>query len=207
LNKLVACFGFRYEPQWLVDDLLKNIEGVADDVFTFDNRDCKDLWIDRETFNNTLREGARSLGADYMLVLAPDERLEKNAGAIIKQLVNRNSRKSYRFKLREMYTPTAYRIDGIWGKKGRVRLHYMHGAIGNENVDLNIYHLKHIEPENRISRAEIHKATNTADNRERGFDYLADETGMVLKEIPIGREFYPPYSRPYIFSTNQEANL
>lgn len=197
--KLVISFGYKYEPDWLIDDLRANIKGVCNDVFEFDSRDRDELWIPRDVFNNTLRQGAIKMGADYMLVVAPDERLEKRAADVIRRLVERDTKLSYKFNLREMYTPTAYRVDGIWGKKRRIRLHYLHGPISVERVDLNIYHLKHIEPENRRSRAEIHTLTNTADNKRLGFDYLADEHGLKLEEIPAGREFTPAYTRPYMF--------
>jgi hypothetical protein len=199
MPRLVICFGYKYEPEFLINDLRENIAGIADEVFEFDSRSRNELWIPRDEFNNTLRRGAIERDADYMLVVAPDERLEKRAGKIIRELVNRDKPVSYRFNLRELYTPTAYRTDGIWGKKRRIRLHYMRGKSTTRNVDLNIYHTKHIEPENRTSRAEIHSLTNTADNKHLGFDYLADETGMILEEIPGGREFYPPYTRKYIF--------
>ncbi len=207
MPRLIISYGRRYEPDWLVADMLANVKGIADDIFCFDDRTRPEgeLWIGRDEFNNTLREGALALGADYMLVIAPDERLEKGAGDVIKRLVASDLRMSYRFNLREMYTPTAYRVDGIWGRKRRIRLHRMNGAATVRNVDLSIYHLKHIQPENRQSRADIHKLTNTADNKRVGFDYLADERGMRLEEIAPGREFYPAYTRPYVFSTESAA--
>lgn len=206
--RLVISYGRRYEPQWLVDEMLANVEGIADDIFCLDDRarPAGDLWIGREEFNGALRDGALRMGADYMLVIAPDERLEKGAGPVIRELVGLGRPFSYKFNLREMWTPTAYRVDGLWGRKRRLRLHYLGGEVrGIEHTRLNIYHLHLIEPENRASRAEIHKATNKWDNGALGFDYMTDERGMRLERIPAGREFYPPYSRPYVFSTGRAA--
>lgn len=204
-QRLVASFTFRFEPDWLIKDLLENIKGVVDDTFIYDDRARKELWIPREEHVRILLDGASSLKADWILVISPDERLEAGAGEVIRKLILDPERHRYRFNLREMYTPSSYRVDGIWGTKKRIRLYPLINRGRIKDVDLNLYHLKHISPENRISRAEIHKQTNTADNKKRGFDYLADETGLKLEQIPKGREFNPPYTTPYIFST-EEAN-
>lgn len=205
MSRLVAAFTFRFEPDWLIKDLLENIKGVVDDVFIYDDRARKELWIPREEHVKLLLDGAKSLKADWILVISPDERLEQGAGEVIRKLILDPARHRYRFNLREMYTPTAYRVDGIWGTKKRIRLYPLVNRGSVKNVDIDLYHLKHIEKENRISRAEIHNATNTADNKTLGFDYLADETGLRLEQIEYGREFYPPYTRKYIFSTEEAS--
>jgi hypothetical protein len=65
---------------------------------------------------------ARTIGADWVLAVDPDERFARRAAGPIRwrTLIKRNI--VYGFNFREVYTPTTYRVDGIWGEKVRWNL-------------------------------------------------------------------------------------
>lgn len=214
--KIVACLGWKYEPQWMIDDFKKNMSWV-DDFAILDCRGRDELWIHEGEYRLKLREMAAKKKADWILIASADERYEKNAGDTIRPLVEDNKNKViYEFNLREMFTPTHYRTDGIW-EKYRRRLYPLlpnqtvsyqpiqcpsmpqNADYRIEKVDVNIYHLKMIEPENRIMRTRVFKELDkTNEFQGVGYDYLADDYGAVLEKIPKGREYLPKY-RKYIF--------
>jgi len=216
-NKVVACFGIKYEPQWLVDELLENLSPFVDDFAILDDRGRTDeLWRDERDYRMLLREKAFKLGADWILWTSPDERWCDNAKKVIPRLINETKDVVYAFRLREMYDPFHYRVDGIWGQKKRPRLYRLKEGqeMGTNPIqtrsypleyprvlinEVNIYHLKHIEPENRVTRSQVFKATDPENKYQRiGYDYLADETNMRLRKITT--RYTPFYTQPYIFS-------
>src|SRR5690606_16868796 len=80
------------------------------------------------------------------------------------------------------------------------RLHALYtpveGGYKRKDLDVNLYHLKMIEPENRVRRAELFNRLDPEKRFQKiGYDYLADETGMRLEAIPAGREFAPAYRK------------
>lgn len=239
VKRLFVVAGQKYEPDWLVDDMRSNMSW-ADRVCIVDTRSrTKEYWIHEGQYRQLQRQELIRAGikaGDWVLVTSPDERLEKNAEERIRDFIDRpqNGSAVGVLKLWEMFTPNEYRTDGIWGRKVRPRL-YMFAKnqkfanrriqtrptpIGNyRNVVLpvNLYHLKMIEPENRIARAEAYKKTDPRYHyqsrnsgafakidqegkfKRLGYDYLSDIEGMVLETIPAGREYTPPYTKPYYF--------
>ena len=195
--RIIATFGYRYEPDWLVEQLRESLWWV-DGFAEIDDRDRIEPWGNAKERTAHLTQMAVDMGADWVFHTAPDERLEKDAGKTLRRLVETGRHDKYRFHLREMWTPDAWRSDGIWGRKRRTRLYRIGGEGKSRNIDLNIYHLKMIEPENRVERARVHTLHNTWDNKTRGFDYMLDEKGIELTRIPEGREYLPEY-RPYEF--------
>ena len=197
MSRIIAAFAYRYEPDWLIDDLRENLSWV-DGFAELDDRDRSDMWSVRKDRTHRLMEIARAMEPDWIFYTAPDERLEDRAARVLRRLARRPHGR-YSFALREMWAPNAYRVDGVWGRKRRSRF-YRPGWRGGaaRPLDLNIYHLKMIEPANRAERARVHTLANTWDNRGRGFDYMLDERGLRLEQIPEGRGFSPPY-RPYRF--------
>lgn len=215
-NKLVAMFGIKYDEA-LVPGLMTNLSAWVDDFAVVDDRRKKELWGHEGEYRKELRKIAFDLKADWVLITSPDERWEINAGATIRNLIDYNNDKIiYEFKLRELFTPYQYRVDGIWGNKVRRRLYPLRKdqTIAYKKiqcpsfpqdpdynvvpVDINIYHLKMIERENRIMRARVFNATDpNSEYQDIGYDYLADEDGMELKFIDEGREYEPPYERWY----------
>lgn len=191
-NKLTLAYARKYEPQHLVDELLQNM-GWVDNVVCLDQRDRVDeLWSNSDERVAELRRLAREAGALYCIIMAPEERMQDGAEAIIRNaLLKKRAGSGFSFRLREMWTPTQYRSDGLWGDKRRRRITHLHLPEGERvNLDCDIMHLKMIEPENRIVRAQVHTKANTWDNRKTGFDYMVQEEGLTLKDA---RPFSPPY--------------
>ena len=213
-SKLVAMFGIKYDEE-LVPGLMTNLSGWVDDFAVVDDRRKKELWRHEGEYRKELRKIAFDLEADWVLTTSPDERWEKDSGAIIRQLIDRHTtKKIYEFNLREMFTPHQYRIDGIWGKKKRLRLYPLKRdqTIAYRriqcpsfpqdddyevvSVDVNIYHLKMIEPRNRIIRARVFNTTDPdRDFQDIGYNYLYNEDDIELEFIPEGREYEPEYER------------
>lgn len=208
--------GWKYEPEWMIQEMKDNMPWV-DEFVIFDNRKIDELWYHEGRYRLILREMARKKKADWVLVCAPDERYEKNAGDIIRPLIDDNTDDAvYTFKLRELYHPFWYRTDGIYVNKLRDRLYPLKddqimscmpiqsppSPIGLERriIELNIYHLKMIEPENRKLRVEVFKKTDPTNKYQPlGYDYLDDEINATLVRIPEERGYFPKY-RKYIFS-------
>ena len=194
---IVGAFAYRYEPDWMVDDLRANLSW-CDCLVELDERDQDVPWSNVADRTGALMELAAATGAEWVFYTSPDERLEDGAGDRLRELAEQGKHDRYRLHLRELWTPDAWRSDGIWGRKRRTRF-YRIGTTGKgHNVNLNLYHLKMIDPANRAERARVHTAHNTWDNKGRGFDYMTDETGLVLTYIEEGRGYSPPY-RPYTF--------
>lgn len=222
-NKLVALFGIKYEPEWMVDELIKNLEGWVDDFAIFDSRDRDELWIHEGEYRKILRAKAYAMNADWVLITSPDERWEENAGDLIRPHVDGyRSKKILEFNLRELYTPTSYRVDGIWGEKVRRRMFpllpnqkFVYKSIQCPSfpqgadyrivpVNANIYHTKMIDPDNRKLRADVfNKLDPTMKHQSVGYDYLNDEEGLVLKDIEDGRGYQPAY-RPFKFDVPEK---
>jgi hypothetical protein len=195
--RIIAAFAYRYEPDWLIDQLRENLSWV-DGFAEYNDRDRTDLWSVRKERTQALMEIALSMEPDWILWTAPDERLEDRGAAVLRRLAAAGDHGRYTLRLREMWTPNAYRVDGVWGRKRRSRFFRPADKTGRCGVDLNIYHLKMIEPGNRAERARVHTLANTWDNRSRGFAYMTNERRLRLQRIPRGRGFSPPY-RPYVF--------
>lgn len=225
MKKIVAIFGVRYDKD-LLPDLIKNLDFVDDFAILYDFNH-KELWRNEYEYRIKLREIAEEKKADWVLVTSPDERFEKFAGLKIRRMVeNIKDNRILQFNLREMWTPDKYRVDGVWGEKTRLRLYpltknqdYLKKHIqvppfpvnkkGEPffpivNTNLNIYHLKMIEPENRKLRSEVFKKLDPGNKIQKiGYDYLYNETGLKLKKIPFFRRYYPKYKK-YIFDIPSE---
>ncbi len=116
------------------------------------------------------------------------------------------------FNIREMFTPLAYRDDGLGGAKTRISLFpiaaasafdmpALHGewvrrlsAFEPQGADLDVYDLRMATPERRRHRKLTHAAVDPERHMQLlGHDCLDDERGMVLKTIPPERRFQPPF--------------
>jgi hypothetical protein len=214
-HKLVAIFGHRYEPMWMVKQAVKNLKPIVDDFAILDDRGHDKLWRHEGEYRKILRNMALDKGATWLLVTSPDERWEVSATHKIWSEINKGRREIVLGgQLREMWTPNKYRIDGIWGRKARYRIFPISknqdGIFENHHIqspcyptkypllklDLNIYHLKMIGLKNRIMRAKVFKKLDPDNSRQDiGYDYLYQEEGMELESIPRGREYYPSYRK------------
>lgn len=222
--KIIATCGIKYEPEWLLDDWKENLSWV--DGFAI--ADCRsrvnELWIDETDLYTWERQIAGEMGADWVLVISPDERLDRNAERIIRRAVEGPRNITYTFKVRELFTPTHYRVDGRWDhgiqkrlyaydpeheiKKKKLHTSPVPPAAYDRTVMLgcDLYHLKHIEPENRVARAKVFSKLDPRmdDTILDNYEEIADDTGMKLKEISKNKPYYPPYTRPYHYRPPKE---
>lgn len=225
--RLVAVTARRSEPDWLVDDLIKNLAWV-DEVGVIEV-DKAGPWGHEGKLNARKRELARSMGAGWVLFIDPDERIEDAGGPVVRELLAHANVYQpdtvFGFALKEMWTPTQYRIDGDWGRKlPRMRLFKLrregsqrfankpiHCGVSPRSVNtvrvplpINLYHLKNIEPANRRERAKAYHEADPKHEHQRiegnGWGWLYDEAGMELEAVPEDRQFTPGYHSPYLFT-------
>lgn len=219
-NKLVAMTGWKYEPEWMIDQMKENMPWV-DEWAILDCRKRDELWIHEGDYRLALREMARKMKADWVLVCAPDERYEKDAGEKIRKLIDHNTDDVvYGVKLLELFHPLWYRFDGIWGNKMRYRLYPLKDnqvmeysriqckpcPVGMETIDTDVvaYHLKMIEPENRELRTKVFKILDPTNKHQHvGYDYLTQEDDSNLARIDPNRMYYPEYKK-YIFEVPEK---
>lgn len=213
--KIVAAFAFR-DDHHLVPDLLTNLEGMIDDYVCWDDRANNGIYCHEGQIRNHLIREAKDRGADWILGIDPDERFERDAQHKVRELIQEKKRVVYSFRWRELWTPTQYRVDGIWGHKIKPILFpvypgqtFMNQVLhsfwfptneGYERKDagLNLYHLKMISPHAREARRRLYNQVDPFKELQRiGYDYLVDESGLQLASIPEGREYLPPYNHDH----------
>jgi hypothetical protein len=214
--RVVAIFSYRYDAH-LVPDLIENITPLCDGWVSWDDRNAAAVFTGDAVRRHALYEAAFAAGAQWLLCVDPDERFEVGAAAHIRRMALVPGLTSWTFDLREMYTPTAWRSDGVWGRKRQRRLFRIfpnqfpiaeRGAfVANPLHDqwvpagyrtlhsaLNLYHLKMIDPKRRIARRDLYNALDPDRRYQKiGYDYLADDTGAVLTEMPPGRRYLPEH--------------
>ena len=163
-----------------------------------------------------LVEAALRHGAEWILVVDADERLEtrfrERADAEIAR-AEREEILAYRVTLRELWNgQDRYRADGIWGQKQPPRLFKarrdhefddrpLHGFWAPLNsqrngdypkADLIIYHLRMIHAGERAARWRRYQELDPNHECQTfGYDYMTDETGLLLETLPAGREYEP----------------
>jgi hypothetical protein len=213
--KLVAAFSFRYDLS-LIGDYLINLGDCIDDFVAWDDRQQTGMWSHEGELRAKLRELAMEKKPDWLLMTDPDERLEQSAGKRIRKLIQAKAKKVYGFHFRELWTPVQYRMDGVWGGKMKWVLfpvlpgqEFMNLAVHCQSppmnpeyaritTGLNLYHLKMIDPQNRMDRKGLYNVLDPERKIQAiGYDYLTDETNMRLETIPEGREYYPAYKTTY----------
>lgn len=208
---IFAVFSYRYDAH-LVPGMLHNISPLVDGWIAYDDRGSQEVFSDEPRRRHLLAVAARDAGADWILAVDPDERFEKRFASAIRPLTAGNEYLAFSFPLRELYAPHAYRVDGIWGKKAQTRLirvpsnfdsspmplhspwHAIAPAVEIRVVEFNLYHLKMITPERRMARRDLYNYLDPERKLQPiGYDYLTDEAGMELENIPIHRFFDPPF--------------
>jgi hypothetical protein len=208
---VVAIFSFRYDAH-LVPDLIENIRPIVHGYAAFDDRQASEPVTIETQRKRLLIQAAREMRAAWVLHVDPDERLEQPAAAQIPEMTATVAPILWSFRLREMYSSTHYRIDGVWGKKKISCLFpLLEGQIFSEapfhapccpvnpgydkrKSGLNLYHLKMISRDRRLARRDLYKALDPENTRQSiGYDYLADDAGAVLKKIPRRHQYLPPY--------------
>ena len=208
--QLLAVFSFRYDAH-LVPALIDNIRPFVDGWVTFDDRDGDRAFTHEPSRRKLLLDRARNEGAEWVLAMDPDERLESGFGDRLPELLSKPGPLAYSFAVREMYGPSTYRVDGVWGKKRQTRLFTLN-EIGDYTIDLhspwlpessphklvlldvNLYHLKMLTQARREARRDLYNSLDPERKHQRiGYDYLTDETGAKFKTVPPGRGYHPPH--------------
>jgi glycosyltransferase involved in cell wall biosynthesis len=175
-------------------------------------------WNERANQMALIKAGRRH-GADWLLCVDADERLEQRFGTDVSELLDvadKNGIEAYGLPLRELWNDRhCYRNDGIWGRKLRYRLfrndvrhikfdprplhrHWMPLEIVTRlstvgaRLEYNVYHLRMIKPEDRQARYERYIALDPeARYQPEGYDYLIDDSGMQLVVVRPDRDFLP----------------
>lgn len=163
-----------------------------------------------------LVEAAWEFDAGWLIALDADERLERSfrerAAAEIERAEG-SGLQAYAVRYRELWgRPDTYRVDGIWGRKSQARLFKarrdhefdprdLHGHWAPLNsmhmgaypqTDLIIYHLRMIRPTDRQARRSRYNQLDPENRWQSiGYDYLTDEHGLRLENLPHGREYLP----------------
>lgn len=227
--RIVATYARRDEPDSLVDGLHENLAPWVSDIIPV-QVPRTGPWGHEGELRQRQRDLVSKLAPDHrggvwVLFIDPDERLEDTAATIVPAALAAGARRDvYGFPLREMWTPTAYRVDSGWAdKKPRRRLYHLRpgqtfvnkpihcGIVPTNRVrervtlPVNLYHLKGIEPGNRVERARAYVDSDPLYQHQRrasqDWSFLYDETGLVLETIPEGRGFSPPYvAGSYVFT-------
>lgn len=182
---------------------LHNLNWV-DDIVVYDNRGKE--YKERE-MRLEMKQQAIDKGADWILEQDVDERFEKRAESIFRRVTEIKQKVIYRVNFRELYAPDLYRVDKGWikyryslypvysGQKIKDKAYNVKTWPINEdykrvNLDVNLYHLKMIDIEDRIKRSKWLKEIDPyVRTQARGYDYLLDESNIKLERIPRGHEY------------------
>lgn len=178
--RVFAVAGWRYEPEWLVAEMRRNLSWCDEVVIVDDRARTGELWIHEGEYRGLQRRALLEAGIrewDWVLVTSPDERWSSDAASIIHQLVRNRLRYVWSFPLREMWTPTMWRLDGQWGRKRRPRLYpfligqaFDQRRIQTQPIPVEggyqvrsvqrpaIYHLENIDPAGRLERVLVYDA-------------------------------------------------
>ncbi|HEV7993902.1 MAG TPA: hypothetical protein VGP25_18890 [Gemmatimonadaceae bacterium] len=153
-------------------------------------------------------------GAEWLLCIDADERLERDFRARAERVIARGGLlglSAYAVRLRELWDdPGQYRADGIWGRKLIARLFRaradhefdprpLHGTKAPmqarrngrfPSADLTLYHLGMLRAEDRIARRQRYEIGDPDRKWQRiGYEYLTDDRGLVLHRIAARRAF------------------
>ena len=212
---IIAATYYRFDQDYL-DDYRRNLSTLVDDFLIVEDT-AGELMKNEGAARQKLYAQALDLGGpgSWVVVLDPDERIEKRAVKRIRSLIDQHTHQKVilRLNFRECYTPTSYRVDGPWGQKARLPifplfednvysdavLHMPKQPMNDDftviDTGLNIYHLKHINPRLRTQRKVLYNKLdpNHLLNGGLNYDYLDDESGMVLQKIPWRRRYLPAY--------------
>jgi len=207
--RVIAVFSYRYDAH-LVPDLIENLRPAIDGYAAYDDRAATSLFSDEPARRLALIDAARGMAARWVLFVDPDERHEPALAEKMRTFTAAEGRVVWGFNFRELYKQDAYRTDGLWGRKKRftlfpllegqvfddAALHGPHHPKGYKRrlTGLNIYHLRMIARQRRVARRDLYTALDpTAVHQAVGYEYLADDEGMVLKKIPRKRLYRPPH--------------
>jgi glycosyltransferase involved in cell wall biosynthesis len=176
------------------------------------------LWDERAN-QTRLVQASRDHGADWVLCVDADERLElrfvEQSHAVIEG-AQADGLSVLRFVLRELWDDADHaRVDGVWGRKTLCRLFRNDPAhrlfdprklhrfwMPMELVadlertstltDFILYHLQMIEPEDRARRRAKYEALDPDGLYQKlGYRYLTDESGLELEAVTPEHRYEP----------------
>jgi hypothetical protein len=173
------------------------------------------VWDEVET-RKLLYAAAARHQADWLVAVDADERLECRFRARAVREVHRLEARGWSAGavwFRDLWdAPDRVRVDGRWAGKRFARFFRyrgdaeldsrpLHGHWAPLNsrvngnfvwVDLIIYHLRMLRPEDRERRRQNYQVLDP-DRRWQpvGYDYLTDETGLTTAPLPRGRDYQP----------------
>jgi hypothetical protein len=185
----------------LVLDLLKNLPS-------------RPGW-DEPSNHRRLVEAALRHGADWIIAIDADERLEREFRARAERVIQRGSAiglTAFGVHFRELWdSPRSFRVDGIWGRKTQPRFFRaradhqfderpMHGAKAPLQgkvrgsfpiADLIIYHMRMVQRQDREARRLRYERFDPQARCQPGigYAYLTDETGLRLRSVPRRRGY------------------
>jgi hypothetical protein len=235
--RLLALIPFRDEMRFL-PGFFENVSGQVDGIVALDDqsRDASAAFVERQRsvielvrvphgtqadnedslLRRALIQAAWKHRADWLVGIDADERLEDSFRDRAEDALRRaelEGHDAYWVPWLELFEPTRYRVDGIWGTKRKAclfrsrrdhgfddrRIHTHWASLpppkgGWPTAEARVYHLRMIEPADRLARAERYRRLDP--NRvwqPIGYDYLLDEHGLELREIEPGRGYTPAY--------------
>jgi hypothetical protein len=212
--RVLGIYSFRFDAH-LVPGLRANTAPFVDGWISWDDRGGDGPFTDEISRRYALLSAAREAGAEWVMTLDPDERIEGRFRLAYRRALASDA-SVVNFAFRELYAPRAYRTDGMWDVKRQSRLLRVGRGIvlperasGTLHVPwatylphpraiethYNVYHLKMIDPARRLGRAALYSRLDPERRMQAiGYDYLADETGLALRRIPLGRGYRPRHA-------------
>jgi hypothetical protein len=164
--------------------------------------------------HRALVAAALRLGAEWILCVDADERVERDFRTRAERVIRRGrllGYSAYAVRLRELWDePGQYRVDGIWGRKAMARLFRaredhqfdpapLHGVKAPLQArrrgrfplaDLNVYHLGMLRAEDRLARRRRYELADPERRWQRiGYEYLTDTRGLELRAVTPGRSW------------------
>ena len=160
-----------------------------------------------------LIEAALRHGADWIVSLDADERVEHRFRARAERAIRPGRHDAFSLVFRELWdVPDRYRTDGRWGEKRRARLfrarhdhefderpHHAHKAPLQAReggrfprTNLVVYHLGTLSAGERAARRAQYEALDPGGSFQPsgvGYAYLTDEEGLKVRRVPARRRW------------------
>ena len=150
--------------------------------------------------------------ADWLLGIDADERPEHAFGSRMHSELDRADElgaAAMWVRFVELWEPGRARVDGVWGQKKKAclfrsdrshgfddrRLHTHWASLPEPpdswpQADLRLYHLRMLDPARRQARVDRYQRLDPDRvHQALGYDYLVDETGIVLEDVEDDRDY------------------